>query len=400
MPRQDTWEQENAERTAEAAKQRRFVRFVVSIAAVVIVGLLSLFWVIHPVHVAGNEIAVVEDWDGIEPNPVTTGTRFLFPAYRKTAYVYDIGIQTFVMNNTPHEKGETGAGRAEDVYKIQSAEGQDMKVSMTFQYHLDSGNIISVHKSIRTSDPAIIGERIIRPVLMRVVKDKATVRDAIHNYSGEGLVSLQKDITETLSDSNGELRQKGIIVDTFVIEHIGLDPDYIGEIQKKQVAQQRTLRAVEETKASDAEALQAKAQAQADLNKRVVEGERDKQVMVLAAEAAKERTRLEAEAEKIKLVTTAEGTKEAKTLEAAGILAVGQAEAAAQKLRLEAYNAPGSETFVRVEVAKALAQGMSGIKGYVPEGVNITTIGQGFMDALNNFLGSRQIPAESVPAGK
>jgi regulator of protease activity HflC (stomatin/prohibitin superfamily) len=299
---------------------------------------------------------------------------------------------------------EGGSGRDNDVYRINSQEGQKMDVSMTLQYHVDPTNILHFHTSVHSNNPEVIGDNVIRPVLMRITKDNATVQTAISNYSGEGLVRLQQSVSTALTATDGELRQKGIIVDTFVIEHIKLDEDYIGEIQKKQVAQQRTLRANEETKASEAEALQAKAQAQADLNRKVVEAERDKQVAVLAAEAAKERTRLDAEAEKIKLVTTAEGTKEARTLEAAGILAVGQAEAEAQKLRLTAYNAPGSELFVKVEIAKYLSQSMSGIKGFLPEGINVTTLGQNFNSAVENILGAAAAKTlnspESVPTQK
>lgn len=385
--------QEEEEEVIVPSKAKKFAIFGV-IGLILL--LLSLIFIVHPVHAAGNEIAVVEDWNGVEDNPIQPGTTaFLWPAFRKTAYIYNIGLQTFVMNDKQENEGERGAGRANDVYRINSAEGQKMDVSMTLQYHIDPLNIKMFHQSVHSNDPDIIGDSVIRPVLMRTVKDNATTRTAIENYSGPGLVQLQQSVGNALTDVNGELRQKGIIVDTFVIEHISLDEEYIGEISKKQVAQQRSLRAVEETRAATAEAERAKAEAQADLNRKVVEAERDKQVAVLAAEAQKERTRLDAEAEKIKLITTAEGTKEAKTLDAAGILAIGQAEAAAQKLRLEAYNAPGSDKYVQVEVAKALAQGMSGIKGFIPEGMNITTIGNSFTDALNNFLANRQLPVES-----
>lgn len=395
------WEEQELQRSqaAEAAalRQRRFVRFLISLAGLAVLTLVGAFTVVRPIHVKGVEIAVVEDWNGIEQTPVQPGTtRFLFPAFRKTAYVYNTGLQTFVMNDKGG-KEETGSGRDSDAYRINSQEGQKMDVSMTLQYHVDPTSILHFHTSVHSNDPEVIGNNVIRPVLMRITKDNATVQTAISNYSGEGLVKLQQSVSTALTDPNGELRQKGIIVDTFVIEHIGLDPDYIGEIQRKQVAQQRTLRANEETKAAEAEALQAQAQAKADLNKRVVEAERDKQVAVLAAEAQKERTRLDAEAEKIKLVTTAEGTKEARTLEAAGILAVGQAEAAAQKLRLEAYNAPGSETFVRVEIAKYLSQGMAGIRGYLPQGMSVTTLGSSFNDAIDQVMGAAAVKTLGAP---
>ena len=39
-----------------------------------------------------------------------------------------------------------------------------------------------------------------------------------------------------LADPNGELYKRGIIIENFVIESIGLDRDYVGQIKARQVA--------------------------------------------------------------------------------------------------------------------------------------------------------------------
>jgi len=236
-------------------------------------------------------------------------------------------------------------------------------------------------------------------VVMRVVKDRATSRNAIEAYSGKGLVELQRDIFKDLTDPNGELRQRGIIVENFVIEGIRLDPKYIGEITERQVATQRKLKADEQTKAAQAEALRAEAEAQADLKRRVVEAERDKQVgilnaekearqKILSAEAAKQQVVLAAEANQQKLVLDATGTRDAKLLEAQGILAVGQAEAEAQKLKLSAYAVAGPDAFVKIEIAKAFAMAHQNVKGYLPMDMNILTLGRNFLGAVDRVMDS------------
>jgi regulator of protease activity HflC (stomatin/prohibitin superfamily) len=279
-----------------------------------------------------------------------------------------------------------------------------MHISLNVQWRIDPTKVIEIHKTVRHD----IEEKMLRPVVMRVVKDQATRRTAVDAYSGSGLVKLQNDIYVDLTNQSGELRQRGIIVENFVIEGIRLEPKYIGEITERQVATQRKLKADEQTKAAQAEALRAEAEAQADLKKRVVEAERDKQVgilnaekeaqqRILSAEASKKQVILDAEAHQQKLVLEATGMRDAKLLEAQGILAIGQSEAEAQKLKLTAYAVPGSEIFARIEVARWFATGHQNVKGYLPSDMNIYTLGNNFSHAIENLFGEHSLAASPKP---
>ena len=201
------------------------------------------------VTIEGNQLGVKETWgQGVVTEIMQPKTYFLFPGFTQTVIKYDASLQKFVMNDKGEKEGEKGEGRALDAYKVQSAEGQDMTISMNLQWRIDPKDLVTLHQHVRTD----IEEKIIRPALMRVVKDAATTRKAIEAYSGEGLVKLQADIQHTLSQKtatdNGEptLAERGVIVGNFVIEHIELDPKYIEEIKGKQIATQQTLRAAEE----------------------------------------------------------------------------------------------------------------------------------------------------------
>lgn len=355
--------------------------------------------------VHGNQIGVLETWNGgVDSNPYPSRTYFLFPGFSQTMYTYPLSIQVFVMNDKTQGEGEVAEGREQDSYLVQSAEGQDMHISLNVQWRIDPEKVIEIHKTIREH----IREQMLRPVIMRVVKDRATRRTAIEAYSGSGLVELQSDIFRDLTDPKNELRQRGVIVENFVIEGIRLDPKYIGEITERQVATQRKLKADEQTKAAQAEALRAEAEAQADLKRRVVEAERDKQVgilnaekearqKILSAEAAKQQVILAAEGNQQKLVLEATGTKDAKLLEAQGILAVGQAEAEAQKLKLSAYAVAGSDAFVKIEIAKSFANAHQNIKGYLPMDMNVFTLGNNFLNAIEKVVGNNLSP--SKPTG-
>ena len=392
---------------------------LVMLGIVGIVGLIVVFTMVKFQTIKGNEYGVLETWNGGVDNTILQPkTHVLFPGFMKTVFIYDGASQVFVMNDKSENKGEKGVGREIDAYLVQSQEGQDMKISLNLRWRIDTKQLISIHKTVRLD----IEDKIIRPVVMRVVKDKATKMKAIDAYSGEGLVKLQQEIQDALSGKDSketdELAERGVIVENFVIEHIELDPNYIAEIKKKQIATQQQLRAVEEEKAATAEALVAKAKAQADLNTMVVGAERDAKIMVvkaqadnerviiaakaqseqvtIAAKAAAEQVRVAAEAEKEKSSLEGEGKKLSMIAVAEGTLAMGKAEATAKQLMLDSYKAAGQDAFVKVEIAKHLAEGTKGIQGYLPNNFNPTVISGNFMDAIMQILAPT--PSIAAPA--
>jgi regulator of protease activity HflC (stomatin/prohibitin superfamily) len=311
------------------------------------------------------------------------------------------------MNDKSEVAGEIAEGRNLDSYLVQSQEGQDMRISLNLRWRLDPTKLVSIHKTVRQN----VEEKIIRPVVMRVVKDKATEMKAIDAYSGTGLVQLQREIQDALTgkdqEETDELAQRGITVENFVIEHIELDPKYIEEIKQKQIATQKQLRAVEEEKAATAEALVAKAKAQADLNTQVVAAERDAKVMVvgaqaenekviIAAKAAAEQVTIAAQAEKEKLVLEANGKKEAQIALAEGVLAMGKAEAEAKRVLFAAWNTPGIDNYVTVQVAgpEGLSGAFKNIQGYIPESMKINVLSTSFLESLKSVVGSWQPKSE------
>lgn len=345
--------------------------------------LSMLMFDVYPVH--GNEIAVLESYTGgINPEPYGPRTYFVLPWERM--YSYNMGQQVYVMNDTPSTTEQNAEGRENGSFLVQSLDSQDMRIELNVQWHLNPAKVVEIHKTVRDH----IEDRLIRPTLLRIVKDEATQVKAIDAYSGIGLVQLQQKIESDLTSKDSELAEKGVIVTGFVIEHIGLSSEYIGEIQKRQVAQQRKLRADEEEKAAQAEALKAKAEARKEYEIQVVNAERDKQVEVLKAEAQNQKEILSAEAQKQKTVLAAEARKESGELEAAAILAIGKATAEAEKLKFSAYSAEGADVYAKIEIAKAMSSGMAGVKGYLPSDMTIFTIGNEFNNAVEKILGQKK----------
>ncbi|MCF3649935.1 SPFH domain-containing protein [Synoicihabitans lomoniglobus] len=360
---------------------------------IVVVLLLASIFIVDIETVQGNEIGVKETWSGgVLTDPLQPKTYVLFPGFTQKVFKYDLSSQVFVMNDQANDT--YGEGRRRDSYLVQSSEGQDMRISLNIRWRRDPAHIVDLHKTVREN----VEEKILRPELMRVVKDQATTRSALDAYSGAGLVTLQSDISEALMSPEAELRKRGVIVENFVIEHIGLDPSYVEQIKARQVAVQSRLRAIEETKAAEAMAEQAKAEAQAAYERAVVDAQRDKDVGVLEAEkkaqqqvldagAAAQRVELAAQADKNRNVLAAQGEQEAALLRAQAIKALGEAEAEATRLKLSAYSAEGSEAFVRIEVAKSMSTAFENIDGYLPQDMTVNLLSDSFLRAVEAVVG-------------
>lgn len=374
-------------------------------AIVLLIAIVATLLSVEFVTIKGNELGVKETWSGGVSEEILQPKTHVVSRWTTDVIKYDASSQVFVMNDK-NNNDESGAGRTKDAYLVQSAEGQDMKISLNLRWRIDPAKLVSIHKTVRLA----MEEKIIRPVVMRVVKDEATKRKAIDAYSGEGLVQLQSNIQTSLTGSGEgkELSERGIIVENFVIEHIELDPKYIEEIKGKQIATQKTLRAAEEQKAADAEALVAKSKAQANFNTElvkqlltatnmVIQAQADNERVIIAAKAAAEQATVAAKAEQTKLTLEAEGKKAAMIAEAEGTLALGKAKAASQELMLKAYAVPGSDNWVKTQVAESVAKGFGNIKGYLPSDMKVNLLTDNFNKAVDALTGNPLIvPSQSV----
>ncbi len=358
----------------------------------VILGLFTAFMLVKIKTVSGNELGVRETWSaGVDPEPLPPKTHIFFPGFTTTVYVYDMGMQLYVMNDK-NGKEEIAEGRASDAYVVQSSDQQDMRISLRVQWQRRPEKIVELHKIAQNQ----VEERILRPAILNVVKNNATTYTALDVYSGSGLVKLQQSIKDGLQKSP-ELNHY-VQINDFVIEHIGLDKKYTEQIVERQVAVQERLKNIEKTKAAEAAAEKAKAEAQADYEKTLVEAKRDKekgildaerlaQQQILAAEAAAKQVALQAEAEKNKNVLLAIGEKEAAMNRSEAILALGKAEAEAKKLQLLAYSGEGAELFARIEVSKNMTDAFKNIQGYLPESMSVNLLADQYNKGVNLLVG-------------
>jgi hypothetical protein len=158
------------------------LKLIVSLSAafLIIVG-SALIWRIETVK--GNELAILETFSqGIQQTPLTPRT-YIRNSLTENFYHYDLSNKVFVMNNISDSGGETGNGRKDDAYLVQSFDQQDMHISLSVQWRIDPSKIVAMHTSfhahIGNNQENILEENLIRPNVMRIVKNHATKMTAM-----------------------------------------------------------------------------------------------------------------------------------------------------------------------------------------------------------------------------
>ena len=330
-------------------------------------GLITAFFVaaamlIGWTRIEGNERVVVQHISsGVQENTLSAGTSFYIPLWTNH-YKYNVGASKFIMG-----KAKLYASNAEKnnvdfpAFTITtggSGKEQPATFSLTMQYHLNPEKLIALHNSAQTG----YEELVIKPALTRIISDSATTQNVLNFYSGEGRVKLQK-LIEAQITGHPNLQKIGIVIDTFVIDDISLDPDYVNEISRRQLAIQKKLRSIEEAKAAQEDAKRQEKIAEAGKLKRIVAAQASKQEKILAAEARAQQRILNAKAVFTEQKLKAEALRYAKEQDAKGLLVQGQAEAAVAKAKRDAkYAGESGKRLMLVEIEKAKAERVKNLR--------------------------------------
>lgn len=355
--------------------------------------LIAFFNFIGWTKIEGNERVVVQDWKtGVENTILGPGTSFYIPV-TTTHYKYNIGTEKFIMGDMDlYNKvgSETVDYPAFTVTTGGRGKEQPASFSITLQYRLDPIKLVKLHNQAQNNYEDLI----IKPALSRIISDQATELQVLDFYSGEGRVALQKNIEKAITD-HPSLSEVGIRVETFVIDRIKLDPDFVSEITGRQLATQKKLRAIEEAKAAQERAKQVEAEAQADKLKRIVQAEAKKQEQIKAAEASNESRILAAKAQAEEIREKAAADRFRKEQDAKGALALGLAEAKVEKeKKMSKYDgvAGARQAAVEIEQAKTDRLKNAKISGIVSEKTFLMMAG----DGLNSKSGNNG-PVVTVP---
>lgn len=327
------------------------IKIVGSLAALGFLATLFFTFAVNYEKIQGDQRAVVQDWsEGVLPELWADGTHFYIPI-KTTPTIYNIGSEKFVMGKSKYYTGEGSDFANFPAYTVMTGgkgKEQPATFSVTLNYRLDPTKLITLHNRARKSYEDVI----IKPALTKIIRTSVTKQEVLDFFTGEGNILLQETITNAIT-SHPTLSEVGIVVENFVIDSIDLDPEYITEIQGRQIAIQKKLREKEETLAALERANREEATAQADKLRRIVQAEAKKQEQIKAAEAANESEVLAAKAASEKTRLDAAADRYRKEQDAKGALALGMAEAkVAEAKRNSKYSGESGLRKAQVEIAK------------------------------------------------
>lgn len=321
----------------------KLIGSVVSFVVVAVVALILVSQITAIVKLEGNEVGVVQDWNGVKENLMTPGTH-VYNNFSNDIYKYNVGTQKITFDSANNQDAEWPSIPVE----VGENGGQKAQISISCNYRLNPSKVVSIHKQgIGKTYESVILKREIVDTVNEIARPHVSALDL---YSGAGFVKFKNDVDKALKE-NIFLVDKGIEIENTIIYQVHLDPNYEAEIAAKQIAQQQALRKQEETKAAQEEAKRIFATSQAQVEQVRQEAESRKIQMVTAAEGAARKTVLDAEAE-----------RDSNIARSSGELAVGKARAEVKKLESESlYAGEAGKLRADVEIKRAQAELMKAL---------------------------------------
>lgn len=242
------------------AIQRLFSRvfFIVLLAVTAIWAVTQSIVFIEP-----QEAAIVISLlspEGYQDRPLHSGLHWIAPLL-ESVYRYPIAWQTYTMSAKPSE----GQSFGNDAIVARTQDGQEVLIDCSIIYRIDVEQVIRVHidwQERYVSD-------FIRPVIRSTVRNLAS-QYTVDEINSSKRTSLENDLNNLLSNA---LRDKGFVMDSFLLRNVSFTPEYAAAVERKQVAQQDVIQnqyqatqivvialaqsdAVRKKAAADADALQ------------------------------------------------------------------------------------------------------------------------------------------------
>lgn len=205
------------------------------------------------------------------------GFHFLIP-FMEVYQKYNLKVQSYTMVGSKDDVDKA----KDDALEVLTSDGQPAWLDISLLYKYNPDLLIDFHKNFNEKT---FVETILRPILRSTIRNIISKYSSIELYSSNpediaktlgknvnefnktfiGRIGIQTEILETLKK---ELSQKYIIVDDFKIRNVKFSESYQKAIEEKQIAQQQ-----------------------------VEKAERDKQRIIIEAEAYRESVLIKAKAD-------------------------------------------------------------------------------------------------------
>lgn len=202
--------------------------------------------------------------DGYRDRPLRSGLRWIVPLFEEVRR-YPIYWQTYTMASKPTEGQKAG----DDSILARTSDGQEVSLDSSVIFQINPEEVIRIH--IEWQGRYI--EDFVRPVtrgLVRTQVSQYTV-DEVNSYKR---LDLERDLDVQV---RAVFKEKGLILDRFILRNIAFSPEYAASVEQKQIALQGKLQAeyladqVRRLAQGEADATRTKAQGQADALKLIAD---------------------------------------------------------------------------------------------------------------------------------
>lgn len=304
---------------------------IIAAAAVVILLFLSSSIV---KTVPAGEVGVGSMFGKVQPEPYDEGLHFVNPFVKMT--LFDAKQKTLKQS-----------------MDVPSRDQLQTKFEISIQYRLIKSKAPSMLKE--TGKPQEVIDVHMLPLLRSQVREIGKSVDNAENFYEQKV--QQRIQSELLTILSVKLAEKGIKIEQLLIRNVIL-PDIITRaVMRKKEAAQAAEKAKEELKKFKVDQERKEAQAEAEKIAELIEADKHKQVLLIAANAKLEAAKIDAEKQRQVLLIAANAKREAAEIDAQSILIKAEAEAEAKKKIIAALTLDG---FIKLESMKTLQEMQKG----------------------------------------
>ena len=244
------------------------------------------FGMLFSEYVPAGYMGIVSGINGVEDVALKPGWHIVGPTKRVAEY------------STATEQDELSADRERD-FDIPTSDGKTINVDAEYSYRFDEESITVLFERFRGKSQSEIEEDFIRG------KVKAWAGEISSTYAAMDILGAKRaELNQAAQDHITEqLRQYGIIVDSFNFTRIDVDAETLKVVQQLIDAQQQQELAKIESETALVKANQAKQEA-------LIKAEQERETAAIKAEQQKISAEAEAEAVRIKAEAEAEANRE------------------------------------------------------------------------------------------
>ncbi len=240
------------------------------------------------VFVQPQEVAVIVSVispSGVRSQPFRAGLHWIIPILEHEER-YPISWQTYTMSHTPTE----GANLNDDSISARTSDGQEVRIDCSIIFRVDLQQAVRVYidwQDRYTND-------LIRPVTRSVVRTQVS-QFTVKEVNSSARKDLEATLDQLLAQ---EFRDKGLVLDQFLLRDISFTPQYAAAVEQKQVALEG-----QQQKEYEAEQIRSLAAGRRDQLKLEAAGEADATLLRADADAKASVLRAKAQAEGLQAIS-------------------------------------------------------------------------------------------------